>query len=150
MSLFYSARTGGFYTSEIHGAATPDDAVEVTSDRHRELMSAQARGAVIVPTPNGHPRARFPEIEERRQILISTTRAEASRRIRAFSPEWRQINDLRDPTPAGARRFEAIDAIRCACGRIEAEIAAASATELSEIAVKDHADWPQFETGKAT
>lgn len=44
--------------------------------------------------------------------IIAAIKAEAARRIEAISPDWRQRNDLRLPSPAGDERWAAIDAIR--------------------------------------
>lgn len=56
MSIFYSASTGGFFDSSVHAAdAIPDDAVELTSERHAELLAEQSVGLRIVPGQDGHP-----------------------------------------------------------------------------------------------
>lgn len=58
MKLFYAASTNAFYDPSITAAsALPSDAVEITRERHIDLMNAQARGAVISPGPQGLPAA---------------------------------------------------------------------------------------------
>lgn len=52
---FYSASTGGFYASEIHGGDMPADAVEVTDDEYSALFTEQAAGKRIVPDASGNP-----------------------------------------------------------------------------------------------
>ncbi len=51
----YSAQTGGFYTTEIHGTNIPADAVEITSADHAALLAAQSAGKLIEPDANGYP-----------------------------------------------------------------------------------------------
>lgn len=53
--MFYSAKTGGFYSLEIHGAAIPEDAIEITVDYHATLMQGQSIGKRIVSDVNGYP-----------------------------------------------------------------------------------------------
>lgn len=53
--MFYSKLTGGFYDAEMHIDATPVDAVEITEERHAELMQAQSEGLQIIADENGHP-----------------------------------------------------------------------------------------------
>ena len=43
---------------------------------------------------------------------IAAIKAQAARQILEEFPIWKQLNDLRDPTPEGDARFAAIDAIR--------------------------------------
>ena len=112
MTHFYSPSTGGFYTRETHGARMPADVVAISARRHAELMKAQNAGARIEAGANGKPQARYPDATDRRADLTSAIRREARRRIRAVSPEWRQLNDMREPSAAGAARFAAIDEIR--------------------------------------
>ena len=57
--------------------------------------------------------------------VISAIKAEAARRIEAISPLWRQQNDLRAPSDAGAARFAAIDAVRGWSNRMEQLLARA-------------------------
>lgn len=56
--IFYSPKTGGFYSEEIHGAAVPKDAVKISDDEHAELMLAQAGGKVIASGADGFPIAK--------------------------------------------------------------------------------------------
>ena len=51
----YSPSTGGFYTPEIHGAAIPADAVEITTAAHAALLDGQAAGKRIVADQSGNP-----------------------------------------------------------------------------------------------
>ena len=53
--MYYSKRTGGFYTVEIHGDNTPADAVEITTDEHQALLEGQSQGKRIVADENGKP-----------------------------------------------------------------------------------------------
>lgn len=53
--IYYSQKTGGFYTEEIHGDNIPDDAVEISESQHAALVEGQAQGKIIVPDENGRP-----------------------------------------------------------------------------------------------
>lgn len=55
MAIFFAASTGGFYDSEIHGTATPRDAVAITAEAHRDLLAGQAQGQVVAVDPHGKP-----------------------------------------------------------------------------------------------
>ena len=53
--MFYSASTGGFYTTEIHGDKMPADVVEITTEDHAELMEGQSHGMAIAAGADGRP-----------------------------------------------------------------------------------------------
>jgi len=66
MPKFFSQTTAGFYAEEIHGARTiegvlnpgckiPADAVEITDERHAELLAEQSGGKVIIHDAAGLP-----------------------------------------------------------------------------------------------
>ncbi len=63
MSLFYSATTNGFYDNQIH-QTMPDDVIAISTETHRELLSAQAQGARIEADKAGLPQATFPSANE--------------------------------------------------------------------------------------
>lgn len=44
----------GFYNSAVH-ASIPEDAVEISDERHRELLAGQAAGQIIVWGGGGSP-----------------------------------------------------------------------------------------------
>lgn len=142
MALFYSA-TAGFLDDAIH-ATLPSNAQPIGAVRYRDLLAAQASGAVIEANEDGRPRIRRPVVTltSRRATLIRQVKREAARRIEAISPLWRQSNDLRAPTDEGSARFAAIDAIRAASDALESEIVAADSASLSRIDIAAHAAWP--------
>lgn len=53
--MFYSKSTGGFYSREVHGDNIPADAVEITPEKHAELLEGQTAGMVIAAGPDGVP-----------------------------------------------------------------------------------------------
>lgn len=57
--MFYSPTTGGFYDSSIN-AEIPVDAVEITKDRHLDLLGEQSGGKKIVSDEDGFPVAITP------------------------------------------------------------------------------------------
>lgn len=149
--IFYSPSTGGFYPAAIFGRRAgrrgiPRDALRISTERHAELLAAQAAGAQIAPGPDGLPEAQAARAVDPREALIAIVKREARRRILAIAPAWRQRNDSADiamaalqlhagmttnidPAPALERRA-AVDAIRAASNRLELEIHALEAAEL--------------------
>lgn len=53
--MFFSESTGGFFTTEVHGSAIPEDAVGITLGEHSALLDGQALGKVISASAHGHP-----------------------------------------------------------------------------------------------
>ncbi len=53
--MFYSAQTGGFYVTEIHGNNMPLDVVKISQSEHQRLIDAQAHGKIIIANSNGYP-----------------------------------------------------------------------------------------------
>jgi hypothetical protein len=64
MAMFYSASTGGFYLTEVHGDAMPADVVEISAEEHQALLEGQASGGRIVPGEDGRPTLQFATPEE--------------------------------------------------------------------------------------
>lgn len=146
MSLFFALVAGrpAFFDSAIHGDKIPDGAVEVTPARHAELLDAQAAGKEIYAAKDGQPRARRRrrDAEALRADLLLQIQREAKRRIDRVSPEWRQLNDLRQPSEAGAVRFAAIDAIRAASDQVAAALGQATAADLDTFDPRQRPEWP--------
>lgn len=55
MALFFAPSTQGFYDSEIHGGAIPDDAVEIDQRSYDALQAGQADGKLIQAGTDGAP-----------------------------------------------------------------------------------------------
>lgn len=53
--MYYSRKTNGFYTLEIHGDNMPTDAVEISDETWKELLSGQSSGRKIDSDENGLP-----------------------------------------------------------------------------------------------
>lgn len=75
-----------------------------------------------------------------RARALAGIKAEAATRIEAFAPQWRQSNDLRQPSPEGAARFARIDAIRAWSNQAETAIATAQSVAELESALEQIAD----------
>lgn len=43
----YSSSTGGFYRTEIHGDAIPEDAIDVSDEQHEALLAGSSAGLTI-------------------------------------------------------------------------------------------------------
>jgi len=77
--MFYSATTGGFYSTEIHGNNIPADAVEITEAEHRALLIGQAAGQMISSDTDGKPvLINRPEPTAEEQAAILKTQAQAA------------------------------------------------------------------------
>lgn len=139
--IHFSAATLGFYDDRLH-ATIPADAVHISAKRHRALLDGQARGEQIVADAKGRPTLKAREALEPRAWFSRRLRREAARRIEAVSPVWRQLNDQRAPSPEGAARFAAIDAIRAASDAIEASVATMDSAALRAIDIVHHPLWP--------
>ena len=140
MAKFYSRSRRGFYDDTVQ--AIPADGLPVTDAAYAQLLTDQANGAQILPTAEGAPYARFPTAAEKRERLAAATRAEASRRISAVAPLWKQLNDLRSQTPEGDQRFASIDSIRAASDQIETDIGATSEANLDTFDISTNVHWP--------
>ncbi|BFN28470.1 hypothetical protein PSCT_01891 [Pseudomonas sp. SCT] len=66
--MFYSEKAGAFYDPAIHGEALPADAIEITRQRHGELLGGLARGQRVVVQAGLpiliDPPAHVPTVEE--------------------------------------------------------------------------------------
>jgi hypothetical protein len=74
MTFFYSASTGGFYDSFIHGDEIPSDATEESTwgITHQELLDGQSSGKVISSNDKGHPILINPPDPTEEQLVTST------------------------------------------------------------------------------
>jgi hypothetical protein len=54
MTIFYSASRAGFFDDAIHDVV-PDDAIAISTEYYRLLMTAQTEGMLIVGGPDGVP-----------------------------------------------------------------------------------------------
>ena len=157
MALFFSpghritadtgdVHQGAFFDSALHGNSIPDDAVPIRSEaQYQRLLEARNDGCQIELTASGGLRIvrPAPDPDLRRAELIAAVKREAALRIDSISPVWRQMNDMREPSEAGALRFAAIDRVRTASAQIERDIAAASARRLKSFPVVDNPHWPE-------
>lgn len=151
MSIFFAMIGSGddlrpaFYLTR---SSAPAGAVEITDARHAELLDAQSEGRTIIADARGRPvidRRTRPAAEALRAQLRRAIQREAATRIRAVSPDWRQLNDIRAPSEAGAIRFSRIDAIRAASNAIEELADPLPVAELTGFPVSNHTLWPEFD-----
>lgn len=55
MSIFFSPSRCGFFDPDLHYEAIPEDAVEISRDRHAELLEGQSLGRRIAAGADGVP-----------------------------------------------------------------------------------------------
>lgn len=92
---FYSARTRGFYSTDLHDSV-PDDAVEVSHEEWMALMEAQSLGKQIGPNEQGRPTATTPVPTPEQ----SATARRAARDSLLAETDW-LVNRHRDEVEAG-------------------------------------------------
>lgn len=73
MGHFYSKKEQGFFHTDIHGDAIPEDAVPVTDAKYRALFEAQSKGKQIIAGDDGAPVA----------VLVEESIDDAAERVRA-------------------------------------------------------------------
>ena len=66
--MFYAKSTSGFYDTAIHGDNIPSDAVEITTEKHQELLAGQSSGKVIASDKNGFPVLQDPPKPTKEQL----------------------------------------------------------------------------------
>jgi len=93
--MLYSKTTGGFYDPEIHGSAIPEDAVEISTEAHAELIAAQSAGKVIVADKKGNPKAVDPA-----PVVVTWESLRAKRDELLSGSDWSQLPDA--PVDAAA------------------------------------------------
>lgn len=105
----FSQSTMGFYDPAINGADIPADAVDISAERHRDLLEAQALGHIIMADANGYPLAvpaPAPSLDE----LAALVRAERDRRLRDVDAvagnilRWSELTDPEREAYAALRR----------------------------------------------
>lgn len=89
MPIHFSAATGGFYDDNVHDAL-PDDALPISSERHRELLEGQMQGLVIVAHDSGAPVLRQPPPPTQEELLAAL-RVQRDRQLR--ETDWTQMPD---------------------------------------------------------
>ncbi len=55
MTIFFSPTTGAFYDDALWGADLPEDVVEVSPERHAEVMEATTTGQIVQAGEAGQP-----------------------------------------------------------------------------------------------
>lgn len=60
--------------------------------------------------------------EQDLEAAVHAIKVDAERQILEIAPIWKQLNDIREPTPEGDARLAAIDAIRAQSNKDEALI----------------------------
>lgn len=120
---YYSKQTGGFYLNDVHGDGIPGDAIEISEQRHLELLAGQSQGFEIVAGEDGAPvladvaatpaqtQARFVAAIQGRLDEFARTRnydsilsacTYASSSVAKFMAEGMRAVELRDQTWAAA------------------------------------------------
>lgn len=106
--ILYSALNNAFYSDEIHREdQIPADAVEISTERHQELLREQRYGATITPDVDGQPGVR-PIPTPTRSELIELAKDEArAARAQAFATlDGLQVSALVKGNKKRAERLE--------------------------------------------
>ncbi|OAE56624.1 hypothetical protein A7J67_08240 [Achromobacter xylosoxidans] len=95
MKIFFLAQPIGFYCDEIHGAAIPEGAVEITASKHAELLVGQNSGKLIGADGNGLPvlmdplplEPGIPDVISRFQALAALMQAGLLQAVQAWASD---------------------------------------------------------------
>lgn len=89
MKIYYSKSARGFFMEGINPEEQmPSDCVEITEQRHEELMQAQAGGLEIVGDADGNPTTIDPAT-----IPMTPEQARAKRESLLIESDWTQMPD---------------------------------------------------------
>ena len=133
--MFYSAKTGGFYSRAIHGDNIPADAVEITEAEHAAMLEGQSQGKRIVADENGYPTLQDPPpltLDEAKVAKLAEINAACDAEIEAIKatyPDTEVMSWGKQETEARALVLDAtadtplIDAIASARGLDRVELA---------------------------
>ncbi|KFA59044.1 hypothetical protein GAPWKB11_0933 [Gilliamella apicola] len=53
MTIYYNSKENAFYDADIN--EIPADSIQITQEKHAELLNAQSKGFVIQPDDKGYP-----------------------------------------------------------------------------------------------
>jgi hypothetical protein len=102
--MFYSKETSGFYHIDIH-ATMPSDVVEISNDRHRELLDGQSSGKTISVDDNGFPILldaveHIPTYQETRRMEYPSMQDQLDMIFHSGLDIWKeQIQSIKDKYP---------------------------------------------------
>lgn len=104
MALFFDAATVGFFDEAIH-AEIPEGAIEITAERHQELLEGQASGLRIAPDGEGRPVLLDPPVAseedllslERSRMIVSRFQARAALHFAGLLPAAEEAVDAAEP-----------------------------------------------------
>lgn len=88
--MFYSRTTNGFYKREIHGDAMPGDVVEISDEKHAELLSSQSAGKMITSDETGYPVSVYPSLTIEQAIANAEVNKSQLRTRVDAEISWRQ------------------------------------------------------------
>ena len=107
ITRFYSATTGGFYESQHHAGAMPEDVCEVSESEFQSLMTAPSLGFIIVADEDGRPILADPQplTVEQRCSLERSWRYDVMLKACAVRDRHRDEQELFRPTTLTPERF---------------------------------------------
>lgn len=111
--MYYSPSTKSFYDESVHGNTMPHDVVEITKQKHEELLAFQSSGKIIEPNAQGEPCE-----SERPDPTESELQKEKDTKNRLYLKEtdWYVVRQMDDGTPipedVKTKRAEARAAIK--------------------------------------
>jgi hypothetical protein len=69
MTRYFTSNPVAFYAPEIHGAAIPTGAVEISDAEHAALIEGQAAGQIIAAGPDGRPQLQPRPVPDEAELL---------------------------------------------------------------------------------
>lgn len=111
--MFYSATTGGFYSTKIHGNNIPADTVEISATEHQALIEGQSQGKRIQADETGKPVLADQPLPTPEQILAQQL-AEAQTYLASTDFYYPRFLETGEPVPEDVvqKRIEARELIR--------------------------------------
>lgn len=110
MTIFFAPSTGAFYDDAIWEAPLPEDATEVSAERHAELLEATTTGQIIQADKAGQPVAvdAPPPLVETLAVMARRRRDAEIIAVRWLVDRHSDEEALHAPTTLTAERYRAV------------------------------------------
>lgn len=92
MTIFFNSITNGFYDSNI--SEIPENSIEITAERHKNLLELQSAGHVIRPDEHGNPVATEPILTP--EEIIAKNKLEQQKLLETANNKIELLQDIID------------------------------------------------------
>lgn len=94
MSIYFSAKTGGFYKTSIH-KVFPEDIVSISEETYNQLLQGQSCGKQIAADASGAP-----ILVDKKDSLLTWNQIRMIRDSLISETDWSQLSDISEVTKA--------------------------------------------------